>query len=181
VFINRIDCDNRAALIVGAPLTAAFLGAYGVSLAARGRPDVLRSLLYNGPIAFLFLVLGAQLALLGWDRRLTGVIRSYGPTLASWLIAAVLLVLRLGPNSIEVSGHMAWLPLLTADAWVRGFPLWFVAFGMAATTASVYLKIGVFGGPSAVPGVLAGACLAGLLLLWSQPRHEKAGQAGLQA
>jgi hypothetical protein len=169
--------EQQAALIVGALLSVAVLIVYALALIDADRTDVLRSLIYNGPIAFVFLVLLADWILLAWRSSVGAVIRSFAATLTVWLIAATLLVLRFGPKPIEVSGHLTWLPMLAADAWIRRFPMWFVAFATLGTLAALYLKLAVFGGPSGVPGMLAGGALASALL-WRSRAAARPGNAG---
>jgi hypothetical protein len=133
------------------------MAVYGAGLIVKGREDMPRALSYNAPIAFLFLVLAADLALLVSTRKS---VRADLWTLAIWALAFVLLFLRLGAKTLEVSGHMVWLPLLTAQSWLYGFPRWFVCVGVLSTLWALGLKILVFGGPSGVPGTIVGALLA---------------------
>jgi hypothetical protein len=132
---------------------------------------------YNGPIAFVFLVLVSELVVLARHRTTSAVIRSHAVTLVAWSIAAILLVLRLGPSRIEISGHMTWAPLLAADAWIRGFPASFVTLALLGAVAAAYLKLAVFGGPSGGPGLVAGGILAGILVFCSavERRRRNAG------
>ena len=134
---------------------------YTLGLVLKGREDVLRALSYNGPIAFLFLVLAADLVLLLMSRQS---VSGDAGTLILWGVAAVLLFLRLGAKSIEASGHMVWLPLLTTQAWLYRFPRWFILLGIVSTLWALGLKLLVFRGPSGVPGTILGLALAAALV-----------------
>src|SRR5262249_49602750 len=107
-----------------APLIAAacampLLGAYAFALLIRGRADALTAIAYNGPIAFIFLTLVLDLVLRARRLGLPAFLRAHGTTLVVWLLGAAVLYLRLVSKSIEVSGHIAWLPLLTVQAWLH--------------------------------------------------------------
>ena len=169
---------QRTALMVGSALSLTLLVGYTLLLMGAGRNDMARALLYNGPIAFVFLVLLAELVVLARHRTVTAVIRSHAITLIAWSLAATLLALRLGPTRLEISGHMTWAPLLVADAWIRGFPAWFVTVAMLGALAAAYLKFAVFGGPSGGPGLVAGGILAGVLVLASagERRRRRPGE-----
>lgn len=147
--------------MLGGVAATVLMAAYAAGLVIKGRGDVLRALSYNAPIAFLFLVLATDLALrlLTWAWVKTDVW-----TALIWGVAGVLLFLRLGTKTIEVSGHMVWLPLLTTQAWLYGFPRWFMVTGVASLLWALGLKLFVFGGPSGVPGTLVGIALAAVLL-----------------
>lgn len=166
---------RRAALTIGSALSVTLLVVYTLLLVAGGRNDVLRSLLYNGPIAFVFLVLLSELIVLARHRTVAAVIRSHAITLLAWSLAATMLALRLGPTRLEISGHMTWAPLLAADAWIRGFPAWFVSVAVLGALAAAYLKFAVFAGPSGGPGLVAGGVLAGLLVLRSVGEGRRRG------
>jgi len=164
---------QRTALIIGSALCLALLPVYSFALIRRDRTDVLTALGYNGPIAFVFLVLVSDLIVLARYHTATAVIRSHAVTLIAWSIAATLLLLRLGPSRMEISGHMTWAPLLATDAWIRGFPAWFVAVAMLGAAAAVYLKLAVFGGPSGWPGLVAGGILVGILVSCSTMKPKR--------
>ena len=85
--------------------------------------------------------------------------------LVIWAAGFTILYLRLVSKTLEVSGHLVWLPLLTAQAWMLGFPVWVVAVGIAATASAAYLKCAVFQGPSGGPGLLVGLALMTALLV----------------
>jgi hypothetical protein len=157
--------ETEVALAGGGTAWLVGIVAYAASLMAKERLDALLALLYNAPVAFLFLVLlthmGVRAAHLGFTRF----VRVFGGTLALWAVGAVILYLRLVAKTIEVSGHMVWLPLLTVQTWLQGFPSWVVILGVLSTVGALYLKLAVFQGPSGVPGLVAGALLAGTLLL----------------
>lgn len=82
-----------------------------------------------------------------------------------WATGFWILYLRLISKTLEVSGHLAWLPLLTAQARLLGFPLWVVGVGIGATLSTAYLKFAVFQGPSGRPGILVGLILMTALLV----------------
>jgi hypothetical protein len=63
---------------------------------------------------------------------------------------------------------MAWLPLLTAQSVLSGFPPWFSIFAGSATLGALYMKVAVFRGPSGVPGAVVGLMLALVLVLASR-------------
>jgi hypothetical protein len=170
---SRHTAAQRIALAAGAALSLPGLIAYTLWLNQRGGTDALRSILYNGPTGFVFLVLLAELIVLARYCTTSALIRSHGATLVVWAIAATLLALRLGPMGIEVSGHMTWAPVLVADAWIRGFPAWFVALAIVGGVSAIYLKLEVFGGPSGVPGLVAGGVLAGILVWYRATQRSR--------
>jgi hypothetical protein len=151
-------------------LSTIVLVPYTGALLLSGRPNVIRQLVYNAPIAFVFLVLSAEFVLIGRRDGWRRFVRANAPTLVVWLIAAFLLVLRFAPTKIELSGHTVWLPMLTVDAWSRGFPVWFPVGAGTATLIALYLKTAVFGGPSGVRGMIVGIILGAVLLLWKRLR-----------
>jgi len=154
--------------VVGGVASAVVVAAYAIGLVVKSREDVLRALSYNAPIAFLFLVLAADLAVIVLTRRCA---RHDLWTLLIWALAFVLLFLRLGTRTLEVSGHMVWLPMLTTQAWLYGFPRWFVCVGVLSTLWALGLKILVFGGSSGVPGTIVGAMLAVALVAGHRDRR----------
>ena len=172
-FVTPGMVAHRTALTIGSALSVPLLVVYTLLLITGGRNDVLRALLYNGPIAFVFLVLLSELVVIARHRTVTSFIRSHAITLLAWSLAATLLALRLGPTGLEISGHMTWAPLLAADAWIRGFPAWFVSIAMLGGFAAAYLKFAVFGGPSGGPGLVAGGVLAALLVLGSAGERRR--------
>ena len=160
----RTSLPTQFAVIAGTVLTIVVVSLYAIGLVLSGKPDAMRQVFYNAPIAFVFSVLAIEFVLI-WSRQgWRGLIRSRGASLLTWLVATIVLLLRLGPTRIDVSGHLTWLPMLTADAWVRGLPVWFLGWAAAATGLAIYLKFGVFGGPSGPPGILTGSVLAAVLL-----------------
>ena len=159
------DRDVRLAVVLGGVGAGVVLGAYIFGLLLHGRSDVPRAVAYNGPIAVLFLMIGSYLAVRLIRLGLLGFMRAHAAELVLWVLGIGLLYLRLGRRSVEVSGHLAWLPLPTAQSWAYGFPRVVVAVGIAATLTACYLKFAVFRGPSGAPGALAGVCLAGGFLL----------------
>ena len=147
------------------------ISVYAVGLITRGNDKVLTGLAYNAPIALLFLVLGTEIIVHIAQGGIGG-IRERAPILLLWLAGFAVLYLRLAKR-IEVSGHMAWLPLLTAQAWLVGFPRWFTAFAAASTVLTVFLKFVVFRGPSGVPGIVVGMTLAMALLLVERRQRSR--------
>ncbi len=159
------------ALAIGG--SAWLLGAI-VYLAAliRQRPDDAGvAFLYNAPIAFLFLVLLTFMALEVIRLGVASFVREQGAVVALWIAGAVILYHRLISKNIEVSGHMAWLPLLTAQLWAFRFPTWVIVVGVAATASAVYLKFALFRGPSGVPGIMAGLVFAAALVVLTRARR----------
>lgn len=149
------------------------IGVYALELITRRRNDVLIALTYNAPIALLFLVLSAELVLHIVRVGIRAGIRGRAPILLIWFVGLLLLYLRLIAKSTEVSGHMAWLPLLTAQTWLLGFPRWFTAFAAASTLIAIALKFAIFRGPSGVPGILAGIILVMALLVLEWRRRRR--------
>jgi hypothetical protein len=170
--------DSSLALAIGSIVTVALGVIYGVGLVAKGRPDAVRALLYNLPIAFVFLVIGTCLTIrvirMGLPRFLT---REAGSVLL-WIVGFGVLYLRLVSKELEVSGHLAWLPMLTVQAWLLGLPGWFVAVGVGATASAAYLKFMVFQGPSGGPGLAIGVALAGAIYLASRRNLVDERQTG---
>lgn len=153
-----------ASVILGGAAAAVIVSAYVAGLAQRGREDVVTGLLYNGPIAFVFLSLAAEGVLYAFEVGPRRALRERATIAALWVAGAIVLYLRLVSRSVEISGHMAWLPLLTAQAFVLAFPRWFTAFGVAALVSAVWLKFAMFGGPSGTPGLVIGVMLAAVLI-----------------
>ena len=163
----RVTATQRTALLVGSALSLTLLIVYTLLLIRRDRTDVLRSLVYNGPIAFVLLVLVSDLVVDARHGTPSAVVRSqcchtdrvvdsgYSAGASTW------------SSRIEISGHMTWAPLLAADAWIREFPAWFVTVAMLGAVAAAYLKLGGFGGPSGWLGLVAGAVLVGVLVCCS--------------
>lgn len=158
--------ENRShawSLLLGGLLSVTTLAVYAFILLWHGRPDPLRSLAYNSPIAFVFLVLAIDVAI-----RAVRAPETFGtdewPTVVAWVFGATVLYLRLVEKSVEISGHMVWLPLLSAQAWARGFPRWFVGIAVGSTLAALYMKIAIFGGPSGIPGTVIGIVVAAAFL-----------------
>lgn len=157
--------DRDRALAIGAAAWTGLMGLYAAALFLTGRTDVVRALAYNAPIAFLFLVIVARLAIESVRLDPGPFIRANTGAFAVWAIGFVVLYLRLVSKTLEVSGHMVWLPLLTAHAWVLGLPMWVLGVGIAATLSTAYLKFAVFQGPSGGPGLLVGLVLMMALLV----------------
>lgn len=173
---GRQDASRQAALY--APLIAAtcvipLLGTYGLTLLIRGRADALTALSYNGPIAYVFLTLVFDLALRAWRLGLPEFLRAHRTTLTLWALGVAVLYLRLVSKSIDVSGHITWLPLLTVQAWLHGLPRWFLVFSLLSTAVAFYLKLFEFRGPSGIPGAVVGSVLA--LALLSASRTKRFG------
>ena len=152
---------------------------YAVGLATRGRADIFTALAYNAPIALFFLVLAAEFVVHVFHVGLPAGVRDRGPLLAIWLIGFVVLYLRLAAKSVEISGHLTWLPVLTAQSWALGFPAWFTGLGVLSTLTALGLKLVVFRGPSGIPGILVGMLLAMALLVLSR-RGSPEPRAGEQ-
>ena len=167
--------ETSTALAVGGTMWLFVISVYWAALMARGRSDLAIALLYNAPVAFLFLVLLAHMAIRALRLGVTSFLRLFGGTLLIWVVGAIILYLRLVSKSLEVSGHLAWLPLLTVQSWLHGFPSWVVALGVLSIASALYLKLAVFQGPSGIPGLVAGVLLAGTMVLldrgriWAEP------------
>jgi hypothetical protein len=157
--------DTSIALVIGGAAWLVCIGAYLGARVLRGRPDAPTALLYNAPIAFVFLVLLAHLGVEAYRLGFTRFIRVRLWTLLVWLAGAVVLYFRLVAKSLEVSGHMAWLPLLTVQSMVSGFPVWFSTFAGFATITALYMKLAMFRGPSGLPGLVVGLMLAFALVV----------------
>ena len=166
--------ETRLALTLGGAAWLAFVAAYALALMVRARSDVPVALLYNTPIAFLFLVSLAYLVVQGARVGLTPMLRAHVVTIALWSAGLLLLYLRLALKTVEVSGHLAWLPMLTAQLWLWRFPGWVIGFGLLSTLVALYMKLAVFGGPSGVPGLLAGLVLATTLVALSRMHEHQA-------
>lgn len=132
---------------------------------------MLTAMAYNGPIAFIFLTLAFDLLLRAWRLGVPAFLCAHRTTLILWALAAAVLYLRLVGKSIEVSGHIAWLPLLTVQAWLHGLPRWFLVFSILSTGVAFYLKLAVFRGPSGIPGAVVGSILAVALLSASRTKR----------
>jgi hypothetical protein len=160
--------DTSLALLIGGIAWLMGVGAYAGALVLRSRADAATALLYNAPIAFVFLVLLAHLAVQAYRVGFTRFARAELWTLLIWALGGVVLYLRLVARSLEVSGHMAWLPLLTVQSVLSGFPVWFSIFAGLATVGALYMKIEQFRGPSGLPGAVVGLMLALALVLASR-------------
>jgi hypothetical protein len=160
--------DTRLALLIGGVAWLVCIGAYASALVLKSRSDATTVLLYNGPIAFVFLVLVAHLGVQAYRLGFTAFARTSQWTLLIWFVGFVVLYLRLVAKSLEVSGHLAWLPLLTAQSMLSGFPPWFSIFAGLATLGALYMKVALFRGPSGVPGAVVGLVLALALVLVSR-------------
>ena len=168
--------EKRLALVVGTAAWIGVAGLYTAGLLAKGRTDVVRGLLYNLPIAFLFLVLAAQLLIRAVRLGPSHFVKSHAGILIVWALGGLVLYLRLISKSLEVSGHLAWLPVLTAQAWTLGLPAWLIGIGAAATLSAAYLKFVVFQGPSGGPGLIVGLLLATALVVSSRARRTAGEQ-----
>ena len=162
---DRPLTDRGSALTIGGLGWAALMVLCASALVLKGRGDVGRALLYNAPIAFLFLVILASLAIRAIRLGPSACLRAHVWAIVIWAAGFIVLYLRLVSKTLEVSGHLAWLPLLTAQAWMLGFPAWVVGVGIAATASTAYLKFAVFQGPSGGPGILVGLVLMTALLV----------------
>jgi len=165
--------ESTLSLWLGAALWTFVMATYGIGLMTKGRAGAATSFLYNAPVAFLFSVLCVYLLLQVGRLGVFDFGRSYGGTVLVWFAGLCVLYLRLVSRSLEVSGHLAWLPMLTLQAWLLGFPIWLVATGGGATLLAAYMKFAVFRGPSGVPGLITGALLAGSLFLLQRRRVVK--------
>lgn len=168
--------EKRLALVVGSVAWVGVAGLYTAGLLAKGRTDIARGLLYNLPIAFLFLVLATHLVIGAVRLGPLRFGKGHAGILLVWALGGLVLYLRLISKSLEVSGHLAWLPLLTAQAWTLGLPVWLIGFGAAATLSAAYLKFVVFQGPSGGPGLVVGLLLATVLVVTSRPRRTAGEQ-----
>jgi hypothetical protein len=148
--------ERSLGLAIGSVAWAGVCLAYTARLLAKGRSDVARALVYNLPIAFLFLVVASTLAVRALRLGLFEFLRSDGVAVILWLLGLGVLYLRLVSKGLEVSGHLAWLPMLTVQSWMLGLPGWLVGVGIGATASAAYLKFAVFQGPSGGPGLAVG-------------------------
>lgn len=169
--INAVTTRVRWALVIGGSVWLLGAVAYVAALIRQRPEDAGIAFLYNAPIAFLFLVLLTFMALEVIRLGVPTFVREHGAVIALWLAGGVILYLRLISKSIEVSGHMAWLPLLTVQLWVFRFPTWVIVIGAAATASAIYLKFALFRGPSGVPGIIAGAIFALALVALTRARR----------
>jgi hypothetical protein len=167
--------DTTLALLLGSAFWLMGLGAYATTVVLRGRPSAITALLYNAPVAFVFLVLAIHLAVQMLRMGIREFVGAQVWTLVVWAIGGVVLYLRLVAKSIEVSGHMAWLPLLTAQSVTSGFPMWFSIVAGTSTLAAFYMKVELFRGPSGVPGAVVGLALATALLVAGRRPHGSEG------
>jgi hypothetical protein len=168
--------ERHLALVVGGAVWAGVATLYTGGLLAKGRADVGRALIYNLPIAFLFLVLAAYLVIRALRLGPTPFLKSHTAIVVVWALGLGILYLRLISTSLEVSGHLAWLPLLTAQAWILGLPMWVVAMGVGATLSAAYLKFAVFQGPSGGPGLVVGLVLATALMFTARAKRAAGEQ-----
>jgi hypothetical protein len=166
--------DTSLALVIGGVAWLVGIGAYLGALIFRSRSDAPTVLLYNAPIAFVFLVLLAHLAVQAYRLGFTTFATERQWTLLTWLAGGMVLYLRLVAKNLEVSGHMAWLPLLTAQSILSGFPPWFSIFAGLATVTAFYMKMALFRGPSGLPGAVVGLMLAFALVVASRRRGSRA-------
>lgn len=166
--------DTSLALLIGGVAWLACIVAYASALVLRGRPDAPTVLLYNGPIAFVFLVLAAHFVVQMYPVGCTSFARARLWTLLIWFAGLVVLYLRLVAKSLEVSGHLAWLPLLTTQSVLSGFPPWFSVLAGLAGFGALYMKVALFRGPSGVPGAVVGLMLALALVLVSRRQGSRA-------
>ena len=157
--------DKLLALIGGTILWEILALMYVNELLASGRPDMGLALAYNLPVFFLFLVVASALAIRLGRLGPSRFVRTHFAALLIWGIGLLVLYLRLVAKTVEISGHLAWLPLLTVQTWVLGLPSWVGAVGVAATLSAAYLKFAVFQGPSGAPGLMVGLVLAGALAI----------------
>ena len=162
------------ALTIGGTAWVGVMVLYVAALFVNGRTDIARALLYNAPIALLFLVIGTALAIRAIRTGPRAFVRSHPWSISIWLVGFAVLYLRLVSKSLEVSGHLAWLPLLTAQAWLLGFPVWLVGVGVGATLSAAYLKFAVFQRPSGGPGLVVGLVLM-IALVVLGAREGRAG------
>jgi hypothetical protein len=169
-----MSMDKRLAIALGVAVWLLGAGAYGLALFSTKPAEAGTSLLYNAPIAFLFLIVLTHMTLQAARLGVSGFVRAHGSTMAVWMVGVAILYLRLVSKNIEVSGHLAWLPLLTAQLWTSRFPTWLVVVGAVATVAAMYMKFFMFRGPSGVPGLIAGVILGAALLIF-QTRSREAG------
>jgi hypothetical protein len=127
--------------------------------------ESLRLIVYNAPMFFIFGVLLIDLA---WRAVRLGplpFLTAHAGTLLAWTLGCGVLYLRLVTKSIEASGHMAWLPMLTVQAYLYDYPKWFVTGSAAFTLFCLLLKLTVMGARSGIEGTLVGLLLSALLLL----------------
>jgi hypothetical protein len=150
--------DRTMALAIGGLTWGGVMVLYASALLLKGRP-IGNALAYNAPVALLFLVMSAWLAIRAYRLGVAAFVRSNAWLSGIWAFGFLILYLRLVSKNLEVSGHLAWLPFLTAQAWMLGFPLWLVGVGIAATLSAAYLKFAVFQGSSGGPGLLVGLVL----------------------
>ena len=163
---NHTSGGVLPSVVLGGVASILIIGVYVAGLLANERADVFRALLYNAPIAFLFLVLAAEATLRVFAVGPRRALAERSAIAMVWLLGAIILYLRLVSRSVEISGHMVWLPLLVAHAFVLGFPRWFMAIAVLAFVVAAWLKFAVFRGPSGAPGLIIGAVLSLALLAW---------------
>jgi hypothetical protein len=159
---------TRLSLAFGGAAWLLVMAAYAFGLITQGQENVAIGLAYNAPIALLFLVLAAEIAIYFLAHGVRRTLADRGLMLALWVFGCLILFLRLVTPKIEVSGHMTWLPLLSAQSFVLRFPAWLTVLGLAATMFAAWLKFAVFRGPSGGPGLLIGIGLALLLMIVSR-------------
>ena len=169
--------DSRLGVLAGSIAWVGVAGVYAAALALKGRTDLARALLYNLPIAFLFLVVFACLLVKAARLGPAAFLKAHGASVVIWIVGLAVLYLRLVSKSLEVSGHLAWLPVLTLQTWLLGLPLWISILGVAATASVAYLKFAVFQGPSGGPGLLVGLVLAMGLAITARARRRAVEQA----
>lgn len=159
---------TSVSLALGGAAWMLIMMVYAIGMILWDREGLMTGLVYNAPIALLFLVLAAEVAICFINQGVRRTLAERGPMVALWLVGLVLLFLRLGTPRIEVSGHMVWLPMLTVQSLLLRFPAWLTGVGVAGTLIAAWLKFAVFRGPSGVPGLLVGTTLALLLVILSR-------------
>ena len=142
------------------------------------RPIPWFSLAYNIPITLLFAGLVLHLVWvgirLGWTRFVT----AFAPLGVVWVAGAVLLFLRLGMKSVDVSGHMAWSLMMGVQCIVQRLPAWFSAAVWAVALQVLLLKLLLLGGHSGQKGIVVGVLLGGAV--WIATRGRKDVEFGAQ-
>ncbi len=129
-----------------------------VVLPGRGRfASTPLGLAYDVPISLVFAVLAVEILLS--LRALP--LQENAPYLIVWTLGLAQLVLRVGLDAIEVSGHMTWLVLMLTHVVLRGLPRWFLAAVAAVFLQCAAINFFVFPrAASGVNGLLLGAALS---------------------
>ena len=138
----------------------------------RHRPIPWFSLAYNIPITLLFAGLVLHLVWVGIRLGWTRFIAAFAPLGVVWVVGAVLLFLRLGMKSIDVSGHMAWSLMMGVQCVVQRLPVWFTAAVWAVAVQVLLLKLLVLGGHSGQKGIAVGALLGGAVWIATRGRKD---------